>query len=133
MDIQKMMDAVIEASAQARKPYHLLLGQLKEIAEAHPDFVFRLDTGEGIGSPHSYRGYYNELSLTPGGDPVLGTEVFEICRAAEVGSFEGYKGGTYEYDAETPLWVAPYGCTGRAITGHRIEDNTVVLTTRDSD
>lgn len=60
----------------------------------------------------SYRGYYDHLALGytehgPGLDTV--GKLLAVARSCVGANFEGYKGGTFRMDRETPLWVANRG------------------------
>lgn len=124
MDMQQFFDALGEASRLTRANYHLTLGKLREIAESYPEARFVLlggDHSEGvaetIGDPHSYRGYYADCSFETVQETKRGREIAAMCDTIERNVYEGYKGGEYRYGPETPLWVAPYGCTGSALVG----------------
>lgn len=132
MDYQKLFDALAMAGTEARKPYHLSLGALRDVCEANPKMIVRTEGGEGLGREHSYRGYYNELSFEPDA-PRKASEVLKACRRALEDTYTGYKGGDYRYDEDTSIWLAHHGCTGSAITGAKIEGNEIVLSIRDSD
>lgn len=57
----------------------------------------------------SYRGYYDQLAIEPGGDPMTVGE-FLLEAVATVGAtFTGYKGGDYVMEGHTKVWVSPYG------------------------
>jgi hypothetical protein len=64
------------------------------------------------GNVDSYRGYYEQLSLTPciddGNTAEDLLEIFEKLKEKKE-SRAGYKGGEYWYSEKTPVWVAPYG------------------------
>lgn len=68
---------------------------------------------ENIGSPHSYRGYYSDLSLEKEeGTRTVGSLLEQLRNECLGHTFYGYKGGTYYMDGNTPVWIAEYGCTG---------------------
>lgn len=74
----------------------------------------------------SYRGYYSDLSLGFSVDHeyVKAGELLASAKKCLGKTFEGYKGGDFVMDADTPLWVANYGDTGWRIVGVRVEDYT---------
>lgn len=85
------------------------LGQLNAVFLKMTDesFVFT----RGFNTPHSYRGYYNELAFQPAEDIALQDVIKALDRAySEV--FYGYKGGEFEYNMETTCHLAYKGnCT----------------------
>ncbi len=81
----------------------------------------------------SYRGYYDHLALgyAPHGSgriepgaavptrqaPTAGSLLARLS-AANGATYQGYKGGSYRMELETPLWVATPGeCQGTTILG----------------
>jgi hypothetical protein len=137
-DMQRLLDAVSDACRNSRKPYHLSLGQLMAKLDALPHGMeVMADTGAFIGQEHSYRGYYDDLAFEPTSEPSnVGTLRVMISRAYQ-GPYQGYKGGDYIYTDDTPLWLAPYGCTGLAIIDARVEivhlQDRLVLITKEID
>lgn len=84
-----------------------LIIQLKGV---DPDTPVRL----GFSSPHSYRGYYNQVAFAP----KLNTTAGEMLKCAEdaLGStYSGYKGGEYEMGEWTAAWLANHGECGEQI------------------
>ncbi len=69
----------------------------------------------------SWRGRYEELTLCPvehAGWKYIGTgaQLLDILELAIGRDFEGYKGGTYTMDSDTPVWADAYGeSMGRSI------------------
>jgi hypothetical protein len=82
------------------------LASISEIFDKfeNDDFVFKT----AISTPHSYRGYYDELAFESD-DNVTLREVKESIHKAETESFEGYKGGEYNYDGRTTCHLTYYG------------------------
>lgn len=110
MDIQKLIHAMGDAARAARKNYHLTLGGLIEALEKVPaDTPVVLDRGGHIHSPHSYRGYYSDLAFHQGDSATTAGELLTVCKGALGMSFEGYKGGDFLMEEDTPLWIASYG------------------------
>lgn len=71
----------------------------------------------GFGSPHSYRGYYEDLAFTP----VMGAKVaYMLAHAKEAlgKEFHGYKGGKFTMKESTDCWVATNGELGVPISRH---------------
>ncbi len=131
MDIQKLMNAISESARVARKDYHVSLGALTKALRENPDGRVSTDDGRGLGEEHSYRGYYSDLSFEPEGTSSSVAEVLAACERALKNTYEGYKGGDYTYADDTPLWLAPYGCTGPAIVALKVVDGDIYLTTKD--
>jgi hypothetical protein len=137
MDFQKLFDGVSASMRDARKPYHLSLGALRDLAAEAPEgtlFVVQDDDGGisgGIGNEHSYRGYYDDLALERISDPTTAADVLAMCERALSETYEGYKGGDFRYDEDTPLWLAFYGITGLAIVGvSKPADGVIGLVTK---
>jgi hypothetical protein len=86
----------------------MTLGELIEALEkADPDLV----VPEGFASPHSYRGYYEDLAFEPAADVTVGA-MLEAARSALGTAFEGYKGGWFVMEDYTDCWLAVYGSGG---------------------
>lgn len=81
------------------------LGQLIKRLEAEdPSKVVPL----GLGQPHSYRGYYEDLEFTPQESVTVG-EMLATARGCLGQTFTGYKGGEYEMHEYTTVWLGQYG------------------------
>lgn len=120
-DVQKVVNAINRASQSTRSDYHLTLGQLLRVLRRYesvknalvlvqmPDGR-RLSISGDEDSLHSYRGYYSDLALTPThGEPITLRDLLVLCEAALGGTFEGYKGGGFTMEEDTPLWIATHG------------------------
>src|SRR5688500_14856098 len=120
-DMERMMNAMHEMHDEARKKYHLTLGQLIEALEIlDPKLPVVFDTGTQIGIEHSYRGYYSDLAFEPRteGTPMVVATLLDICQHALGATYTGYKGGDYTMSKDTPLWCSDYGiASGLAIMG----------------
>jgi len=131
MDIQKLFDAISEASRNTRKDYHLTLGELIDVLDAAPpDAVVTFSGGGGIGRERSYRGYYHDLALEPAAEAGTAADLAKRMKAAAGSTYEGYKGGDYTMNLDTPLWRAYYGCCGDAIIDAQAGDGTITLVTK---
>jgi len=102
---------------------------LKKESKTNPiryDFGYFIPRGIG-----SYRGYYDHLALGFWGEGEITVgEVLKLCQEALGKRFEGYKGGTYLMDNDTPLWVANYShCHDTGILGIISEDGQVIIQT----
>lgn len=134
MDMQKLIDMLGSAGRQSRKGYHLTLGAAIEALEKEPaEAKLVFDSGGGPYGPHSYRGYYSDLAFKTGEDTTVGAFLRD-CRASLGETFEGYKGGDFPMDAETPLWASTYGTSsGIAIVGLINTGEKVTLLTKKVD
>jgi hypothetical protein len=113
----------------------LTLGELITLIEKLPDKdrTIRFDFEQAVPTTlASYRGYYNQLAI--GFDfktePTITTLLTELKNAVGK-TFTGWKGGEYEMDENTPLWVANEGRTGDTIiVGIKDVNHTVVIETK---
>ncbi len=68
----------------------------------------------GLGSPHSYRGYYDQLAFEPLRDISI-QQMLDEAKACLGETFTGYKGGEFTMCEETTVNVAHYGSCGEEI------------------
>jgi hypothetical protein len=131
MDFQALFDGLSDAARRTRSDYHVTLGQMIERLKAcQPDKVVVCSDAisEHPGSASSYRGYYSDLAFEPTAEPITVGALLAECEAALGRPFTGYKGGEFPMEADTPLWVAPYGHSGgRAIVDVQETDGAVTL------
>lgn len=133
-------DAYEKASAMSdyldavRQPLHrgMRLGDLIAALEpaksdSHVEFDFGGLQPTGI---DSYRGYYSDLALSFGEDGMTVGQLLAELRDADGATFEGYKGGDFQMDKSTPVWVANYGRShGVAVIGVDDQEWRVVIRT----
>ncbi len=83
---------------------HITLGVLIDWLERQdPNAVVK----HGMVDPHSYRGIYSDLAFQPKLNVSFGQMLNEAKRA--LGNvYHGYKGGEYEVDNNTPVWIDSY-------------------------
>lgn len=94
----------------------------------------------------SYRGFYDHAAMgwVQGGGlwsndtdcwPTVERVVKGLEKAIAPGkTYQGWKGGTYKFTRDTPIWVANSGHTGStAIVGVRSNSSFVVLLTKNMD
>ena len=107
---QEIFDMQSDHERSVRSKYHLTLGKLIEILDLYPDFTIEMQ------APHSYRGYYSDLSFEPS-HAIEASDLSKILKNNILNQkLEGYKGGEYLMDEDTPLWLDYYGeYTGTAI------------------
>ena len=80
---------------------------------------------------HSYRGYYEDLSIGEEDSGPVSTvsELLTACKEAVGKEFTGYKGGEFVMGHDTPLWVAGYGKTGKRLIA--VNDDGSLVTKED--
>ena len=108
----------------------LTLGQITDTLMSFPDH-YMVEFAGGIAPLEfdSWRGIYAELALIPGGpEGVTVAHLLRWCAAADGGTFEGYKGGEYRMNRNTPVWADGYGeCSYRAVAGLWLDVNRAVV------
>lgn len=110
---QLLADGLSAQWQRERAASQMTLGKLIKRLESLPSKTM-LD----LASPHSYRGYYEDLAFEMG-DKISAADALVMCCAALGEVFEGYKGGEFQMGRNTPVWRASYGCTGQKIMGVR--------------
>lgn len=88
-----------------------------------------LRSGGGVHDFMSYRGYYEDLEISPRSDVKTVGEVLAEARGAMGEVFTGYKGGEFPMHRDSLLWVACYGSCGDMLTGVTLEPGRVVVET----
>ena len=81
---------------------------------------------------NSFRWNYRELAIGYSGKGSAKAKDFlAACKKASVSTFQGYKGGEFEMDSDTSVWVACRGCISNTrITQVIVKDgDTIVLVT----
>ncbi len=98
-------------------------------AEVQFDFCYTVPT-----TVNSYRGFYNHLAIgweSARSHWPLASDLANELRSAIGKTFEGYKGGDYYMDEQTPLWVANWGDTGStAIDRIEVNGSSVIIHTK---
>lgn len=134
MDIQALFDTISDAARDTRKHYHMTIDTLSDVIAALPDrtipVVFDYGTDTSVRSVDSYRGYYADLALEPGDQLCTADQLYVMLKRAHGATFEGYKGGDFVMDGDTPLWSAHYGSTGPAIVDAKVIGDRLVLITK---
>jgi len=135
MDIQALFNAMSAMGQSTRSSYHLTLGRLiTALKEASPELLVEADCGGTVDSFTSYRGYYEDLAITPSDAPITVGELLTKATEAHGKEFTGYKGGDFLMGDSTPLWIAPYGAPGNtAIVDAKVSDGKFVLITKQTD
>ncbi len=131
--LQAMIDAISAEDRQTRAQYQLTLGKLiKSLESSNQNATVLCSNGISPGTPYSYRGYYSDLAFELN-DPVevdlrVG-DFLTTCRKILDTTLEGYKGGDFVMDADTPLWLSAWGDTSKVAIMDivRKNDGTVLL------
>lgn len=128
MMIQGMMAKMSEDRKAAAE--NMRLGQFIEALEkCDSSLPIVLDKGGSLDHFTSYRGYYEDLSLTPSAEARTVGHVLEKARTAVGECFYGYKGGDFWMTKATLLWVAPYGSCGDKLVGLNVDANKAIVIT----
>lgn len=123
--MQALVDGMSAQWQRERAETQMTLGAFIEALEAMPQ-----DRQiEGIGHPHSYRGYYSDLAFERISEKVTVVQALAMCKESMGQVFVGYKGGDYVMGALTPLWIASYSCCGDKFMG--IGEDGSLLTKED--
>lgn len=113
--LQAMFNGMAADWQRERAQSQMTLGGLIDrLASMPPETMMA-----GLENPHSYRGYYIDLSFENAGKQMPASEVLAIARGCMGEVFEGYKGGDFQMGRLTPIWLAAYGCTGKKIMAVR--------------
>ncbi len=137
MSLQQLFDFMSKSQRDTRSDYHLTLDGLIECCINSPqEYTVTFENGDGVGNPHSYRGYYSDLSFETTNEVKTVKEMWALCcHHCLDQTFEGYKGGDFLMTGSTPLWCADYGCCGEAIVEAYLDSplKRVILRTKDVD
>jgi hypothetical protein len=117
MDGKELLDAMAEQSRRQtfKETEQITLGELiarLEGVDGSKPVVF--DGGEFQPSHlGSWRGSYHELAIryeeSEGDESMSAGDMAYLCNEANGSEFRGYKGGDFEMDSTTPVWVANRG------------------------
>ena len=83
------------------------IGDIKRIVDSWQDDDFAFD--DGFGQPHSYRGYYDEVSFERLNGRVTVSQIKSNIDRALDETFCGWKGGEYSYWFDTPAHLSDEG------------------------
>lgn len=108
MTIQQLINLMGAQGQAERAQTQLTLGKLIDVLKAM-DPVAQVPN---LCDPHSYRGYYCDIAFELNVGTRSAMSLLTECENALGQTFEGYKGGDYTTNANTPVWVALYGSTG---------------------
>ena len=126
-NLQQVINDMLKESQDQRKasPQFSLNDLIDRLEQLPQDMPILL------GEADSYRGYYSDLAFAPLYDtePRTVKEALDAAEDAHGKTFEGYKGGEFTMEGDTPVWYSHYGSCGPAIIG--ITDEGVILTQED--
>ena len=112
-DLQTLFDDMANADAEMRSKYHVTLGEMLQalghLGDGQVVAITPDGREHGMCDPHSYRGYYSDLALTPTDTPTGSGELWVQLMAVLDNELTGYKGGEFTMTENTPLWLAAYG------------------------
>lgn len=104
-DIQAIVDGINAGLKIKRAKSQVTLGLMIEFLEKFPGDTLV----SGLGTFHSYRGYYSDLAFDPINENRTAGDLLAQCKDAVGRKFEGWKGGEFLMSKDTPLWVAKEG------------------------
>lgn len=82
------------------------LGELISLLERMPQDMV---VASGFGSPHSYRGFYEQLAFEPEKNVTVAS-MLAHAKSALGRTFQGYKGGDFVMYENALCHVVQYGC-----------------------
>lgn len=108
---------------------------ISELDRYLDDLVVAFDFGylQPNGDVHSYRGFYDHLAIGYDDrcDDLTVKEFRDRLIWADGQVFVGYKGGSFEMNRDTPIWVAKVSeAHSTAIVGVRADCGQVIIETR---
>jgi len=117
------VDLVNKTERRNRSETQMTLGEMIDVLSA-------LDPNRkvvGLGALDSYRGYYSDLAFEPDDGGRTVSDLLQECQSAVGKAFEGYKGGEYVMDLDTPLWLSPWGeASGLKLIGLKTDEDPIV-------
>ncbi len=93
---------------------------LMDLIETLDGYAPETPVARGFGNPHSYRGYYDQLAFEPVSNTTTG-DMLAAALSAVGATYEGYKGGSFEMNNYTDVWLAEYGRSGEALSALLVE------------
>lgn len=126
--MQKLFDELSNGWRAKRSLTQMTIGKMLKILETYP----KEQRIEKLVSPHSYRGYYSDLSFEKVEGEQTVVEFINLLKSECLNkTFVGYKGGDFTMDEHTPLWIAEYSSCGEKITD--IKDGDILIFETDKD
>jgi hypothetical protein len=125
--LQSYIDRMGARWQQERAETQLTLGKFIDLLRTLPQDR----TIAGIGSPDSYRGYYDDLAFRPTSEVRTVADVLNMLLVECMGrTFCGYKGGDYLMGEHTPLWIAEYGDCGDKLVALNVDASPITPVTQ---
>lgn len=123
-----------EVRQEAEERGQLTLGMLKaKLKECDSSKTVAFDRGGYPSDTHSYRGYYDQLSVGKHNEETTVAEFVRMLEDATGATYTGYKGGQYRMNDYTMVWQSEYGtASGLAIVGVKEQDEAVIIITKDT-
>ena len=87
---------------------------LSELIEELKKHDPKLVVLHGFDTPHSYRGFYDQLAFAPAENVTVGSMLSD-ARWALGKTFTGWKGGEFVMGGYVDVWLAEVGCCGEGI------------------
>lgn len=95
----------------------MTLGELiKWLESQNKDMVIK----DGFGSPHSDRGFYNDLAFSPEENSRI-EDMLKNAKDAVGQTFQGYKGGDFTMSEYTNVLIGEWGECGEEITSTHLK------------
>lgn len=125
MDIQALVNQMNAQAQFVRAATQMTLGKMiGRLAELPAGLMM-----DGLCYPHSYRGYYCDLAFERCGFQRTVADNLTMLKDCVGKEFEGYKGGDFRMNEDTPVWFASYGTCGVRIM--LVNDNGIIETEED--
>ena len=132
--MQALVNAMGESAKMERSKYQLTLGEIiKKLddIDGNKNVIVDIDGFLSVGEPASYRGYYSDLAFEPSDEEITVKDFLKLCKDSNGISFEGYKGGDFKMEDDTPLWISEYGCCSDIAIMDIVDGDHVTIVTKE--
>jgi hypothetical protein len=127
---QKIFDELIEGWRAKRSLSQFTIKTFIDELKKYPENKMI----ESLEQPHSYRGYYSDLSFKRFEGQMPVKDLLKVLQDDCLNkTFTGYKGGDFYMDEHTPVWIADYGYCGVKIIGIQDDVNRLSFLTKEDD
>lgn len=135
MDLQGLVNAMGDMAKQERSNYHITLGELISALEGASDknlpVLISHDPSKSVTMPHSYRGYYSDLSIEPSNEITTVEGLLDELSEVHNKELTGWKGGEYLMSDSVPIWISEEGTnSGNAVIDVMHNEKNVTLITK---